>query len=354
VAAALRRAIAQGIHRPGDYLPPVRKLAADAGVAYLTATRAVRILRREGLVAAEPRRGYRVLPPVKGSARGRALFAFLTGSNPRDPQLWNETHKALLTGFQCLSGQQGPFVLAMRFDEMSPETVQSLRQAGIVGVAMDCDTPELIDGFRRAQIPVVLVDAFAYGAGVVGVVQDNFRGGYLAGEYLARRGHREVAWFGLSVDSIHSRERRGGAAIGLEQGGAHLAPGFDLRVPEAASGIPSDQALHAARTLLSAPGRPRAILSLWQSCTYALCTAAAELGLRMNEDFELVTWGVEENRQGLYEQRFGAGGLPPMVCWSAVRMAQLAVSQLTLLSNPGDSDHRAVRISVPVELHAQG
>jgi GntR family transcriptional regulator len=55
VAAAIRRAIADGEVGPGDRLPPARDLAAVLGVNANTVFRALRTLREEGLL--EFRRG---------------------------------------------------------------------------------------------------------------------------------------------------------------------------------------------------------------------------------------------------------------------------------------------------------
>ena len=64
VAAAIRRAIAEGEAQPGDRLPPAKDLAAVLGVNTNTVLRALRILREEGLL--EFRRGRGV--SVSGSA----------------------------------------------------------------------------------------------------------------------------------------------------------------------------------------------------------------------------------------------------------------------------------------------
>ena len=55
VAAALRRAIADGEAKPGERLPPAKDLAAVMGVNTNTVLRALRTLRDEGLL--EFRRG---------------------------------------------------------------------------------------------------------------------------------------------------------------------------------------------------------------------------------------------------------------------------------------------------------
>jgi GntR family transcriptional regulator len=60
VAAALRRAIADGEARPGDRLPPARDLGAVLGVNANTVLRALRTLRDEGLLEFRQGRGVTV------------------------------------------------------------------------------------------------------------------------------------------------------------------------------------------------------------------------------------------------------------------------------------------------------
>lgn len=60
VAAALRRAIAEGEAAPGDRLPPARDLGAVLGVNANTVLRALRTLRDEGLLEFRQGRGVTV------------------------------------------------------------------------------------------------------------------------------------------------------------------------------------------------------------------------------------------------------------------------------------------------------
>src|SRR5437870_8301799 len=64
-------AVANGELRPGERLPSVRRLAADAGLSPGTVSSAFAELRRRGILLTEARRGTRVgeAPPLGGPGR---------------------------------------------------------------------------------------------------------------------------------------------------------------------------------------------------------------------------------------------------------------------------------------------
>jgi GntR family transcriptional regulator len=87
VAAALRRAIADGQARPGERLPPARDLAAVLGVNANTVFRALRTLRAEGLVEFRRGRGGvgdRDRSPVVAKARELVAVARQYGLRPEE------------------------------------------------------------------------------------------------------------------------------------------------------------------------------------------------------------------------------------------------------------------------------
>ena len=88
VAAAIRRAIADGEVRAGERLPPARDLAAVLGVNANTVFRALRALREEGLVEFRRGRGVSVTgiaprrSPVVVKARELVAVARRSGFGP--------------------------------------------------------------------------------------------------------------------------------------------------------------------------------------------------------------------------------------------------------------------------------
>jgi DNA-binding transcriptional regulator YhcF (GntR family) len=63
IAGALRERIASGALRPGDRVPSTRQLVRDWGVAMATASRALAVLRDEGLIVTRPGSGTVVRSP---------------------------------------------------------------------------------------------------------------------------------------------------------------------------------------------------------------------------------------------------------------------------------------------------
>jgi GntR family transcriptional regulator len=90
VAAAIRRAIAEGEAGPGERLPPAKDLAAVLEVNANTVLRALRILRDEGLLEFRRGRGVTVAGSPEQSAvieRTRILLEFARLNGYRKDEL---------------------------------------------------------------------------------------------------------------------------------------------------------------------------------------------------------------------------------------------------------------------------
>jgi LacI family purine nucleotide synthesis repressor len=91
-----------------------------------------------------------------------------------------------------------------------------------VDVGMD---ESMAAAFRAARIPVVIIDEEA--VGVATVTTDNYRGGYLAGDYLAKKGRKRIA-----VVSGRTEAKGGYNAIERVKGVQDALSANQLSIPE--------------------------------------------------------------------------------------------------------------------------
>lgn len=84
IAADIRRRILGGELSPGDRIPSTRQIAGDWNVALATATKALTVLRQEGLVRAQARVGTVVAPRRRPTPEPRSRTATAPGRTPAD------------------------------------------------------------------------------------------------------------------------------------------------------------------------------------------------------------------------------------------------------------------------------
>jgi DNA-binding LacI/PurR family transcriptional regulator len=343
LAGILRERIAGGAYAPGRLLPSLRQLAADHGVAYVTAVRAMKLLEREGIVAAETRRGYRALSLANDPLRGCPV-AMIVGGDLADPMEWEPVHRTLLMALQAAAGRKGWSILGVTAHGRDPEDlVEQLKAARVVGAAVDSFNPDLIKALRRASVPAVLIDAWGDNLDVDGAVQDNYGGSFLAGRYLVERDCRQIAWAGLPVgDSAHSRERFGGAAAALHAAGQTLARRNIVEIK------PGGELLPPLRALLRRKDRPDGVAALWQGTALAAKEVANELGLVVGRDLQLVGWATDETYDSLYAVHFSDPAAAAAIVWSATTMADTALRRL--VERREHPDLPPLRLNVPTRL----
>lgn len=76
----------------------------------------------------------------------------------------------------------------------------------------------------KAEVPVVIVDRPMADTPVDQVLVDNYRGGYLAGHYLAALGHRRIGCIGGPPELSVSEQRLAGFRAALEEAEVPLSP----------------------------------------------------------------------------------------------------------------------------------
>ena len=332
----------------GQLLPGSRVLSEQYQVSRNTLQRAMAILISEGQIAAEPRRGYRVLGGQDELERTRPL-AYVTDGAPRQ---WDSVAQQLLTGFQRTAHARGWSLLGIGSEEREPdEVVRQIVAARVWGLLFDSLDPLLLAKVRAARIPAVLVDSWVEDAGIDVVLQDGYQGGFLAATHLAAMGHRRIAWLGPTIESAHSMARMAGAIMGLRRLGIELLPTRPVDDPMDMNAWTRNARAWSGE-LLSSIERPTAVLALWQSVTAGLVAAGRDLGLVPGRDFAMVGWCTEEAHDDFCRSIFLEGQPSAMMTWSVQTMAKLAVSRLVeRRANPNLTE---VRINVPVKLRLAG
>ena len=341
--ADIRSRIKTGKFSPGEYLPTVRELEQAHGISRKTVNGVLKNLEAEGLVAAEPRRGYRVLARAADPDRGCPL-AYLADLR-ESPDEWKPFHRELLSSFQGAAARRGWTLLGVGSQGRDRATVmRQLSAARACGLIVDSVDDEIMAAVRSAGLPAVAVDAWEHDLPIDVVVQDSYQGGVRAAGCLADKGRRRIAWFGPTDWSTHSRARLAGTLAGLLEHGRPIDAGLIFSAPR-------DDSARQARELLSRPDRPDGIVSLYLETATQLVRAARELGLRIGRDLDLVGWCTEEQYERDWLPLFGGEPAAPCVVWSPARMAELAVDRLE--ARRRNPRLEPVRISVPVEVRTK-
>jgi DNA-binding LacI/PurR family transcriptional regulator len=338
----LHKEISAGKFPAGEFLPTVRELSSRHGLACSTVHRALKQLVADGVVAAEPRQGYRVLAGADGAEPERGCPVAFVFSEEDYPPEEGDFSNVLLSAFQRAAAARGWSLLSMAARPgRIGEVVEQVRSGRAGAVAVDNSEPEILDALSGTGLPVVAVNCWPRALELDCVMQDGQLGGLQAAEYLLARGHRKIAWFGRGGFVDHSMDRLSGAMVGMMQAGLSLDPRSQWDVDYG-------DAEQRARELLAGQDRPTAILALWQYTAAALARVAGEMGLQVGKDFDLVGWAREEDFDRTHALAFEEGKRPPAIVWSVNQMAEAALGRLQLRrERPGIS---TLRIKVPTRL----
>jgi DNA-binding LacI/PurR family transcriptional regulator len=347
LADVVRERIVTGELESGKYLPSIRELCAQHSLAPVTVSRALASLKGEGLLVAEPRRGYRVATPEDG-AQAHAPLACVLSVGEQQSQ-WGVLVQNLV-GFSQAQAMRRfrPLLVVNARDRAPADIVEQLRAGRICGTLVDASDPLLLAALTAAGFPVVMCEAWRPGLSCDVVVQDGFGGAMLAVEYLIARGHRRIGWLGAVTESGEPMiaERLGGALAGLARAGLTLPAAWRVDVPF----DDPPAADEAARRLLSLPERPTAILTLWGHVSQAMARVAREMGMVIGRDVEIVAWCSEEAYDHSHRLPFAGDPLPPAMTWSVAELVDVAVSRLEHRLIARHLPPLAIRIPVSLRL----
>lgn len=314
----LRKELTSGVLAIGDLLPSVRQLSATYNIAPRTVHKVLQYLEKEGLIFAEPRKGYRVKHNVNDPRKGCPVAFLLESSNYTKTAPLHFTLRVAMENI--LSTQSGSLLSVFSENKTLEEIMTYLKSGRAWGVLLDTVNRDILNCIKESGMPAVMIDAWVEDAPFDVVLQDNYQGGFQAGHYLAQKGFQDIAWVGPIGASAISRERFGGAS-------SALATMKQFLTPENCFECNPTHAEETVRKLLSSPKRPKAILSLWSEISVAIAKISKELSIEIGADFEMVGWSTED-RYEEYKKNFNNHKAPPTIVWDPERMAQTAINRL--------------------------
>lgn len=344
LSAQLVKRMVSGQYPAGQYLPTSRELSERFQFARKTVQHALRKLEADGFIAAEARKGYRVLARASDPDKGCPLvyIADLRAT----PDQWKPLHQELLSALQGAASQRGWTLMGVGSQGRNDATVlRQLAASRTSGLIVDAIDAEMMQTLRECGLPAVAIDAWEADAPIDLVVQDSYQGGQLAAAYLLKRGHPALTWIGPTTWSSHSLARLSGVMAGCLKGGHPLQPDQIVECPR-------DGSRPFVHALLTRSPRPTAIVALYREVATTVVEVGRDLGLEAGRDFEIVGWATEQQYRRDWVPLFRGAPAAAAVVWSPARMGELAIERL---ENRRRNPHLPpMRICVPVELRSAG
>ena len=283
--AKLRHHITARNLQPGEFVAAERDLARSERVNRMVARQAVDALVREGLLERRSGKGVYVRSPQ--SATRLVQIVVPDGASQLHIGIAQGAKEAgLRVGVRTLiHDAHGSFDSDLEMVRQLPQSaahgaiVVSVHHSGLAGILYE---------LKATRYPFVLVDEMLQDTEVPSVVADNYRGGYLVGQELIRRGHQRIGFVGyLGCDTVRDRLE------GLRDALANANPPLPspvvgrMRVHE----FVGDRAFEvdrATREALVRPNRPTAIFFHHDGIAADGCRTIRALGLRIPGDISVV------------------------------------------------------------------
>jgi GntR family transcriptional regulator of arabinose operon len=298
IADALQSEIESGHLVPGERLPSEIALAKQWTVCRMTAHRAMDELQRQGLVVRKRRSGT-VVAGVRSQRQAVqditvAVLAFSTDDFPSASYL-RGVRDGLPDDFDVLLCDTGEApVREAKFLRRLQRRVDGI-------IIMPTCAPEntpLLRRIAQSGVPVVCIDRTPAGLEVPALVTDNYGSTLAALRVLTAKGHRRIA---------HFTDRRNGVAPVEERCQAFLEALREVGEPEPEHWVRKFTSFATATreqyheqmyldvhdalfTLLHSPEPPTAVFCLQDVYLFSVLKAAADMGVRVPEDLEVIAF----------------------------------------------------------------
>jgi len=290
----LKNQIESGELPEGARVPSEHELARTYGVSRNPTRQALRDLELEGYLIRMPGRGSFVTP----KAQRQKLFS-LNGWRTLAigcPELEFHYTLTVIRGFIQYAFEHGfhTMVYFLRFsDEAEFEFLADLRNSGIEGMAFWLQHPsertiDLLQKFRHAAFPFVLIDRYVRGLEADFVVTDNEDVAFQLTQTLIDRGHRDIGYITTILDNTSGEDRWAGYRRALESA--------EIPFTEELTGVfdvPTESNASVVDRIMAHRRHPTAFVCVNDGVAANLLDELGELGFRVPEDIAIAT--VDDN-----------------------------------------------------------
>lgn len=170
------------------------------------------------------------------------------------------------------------------------EILLAERCAGVLWIPAS-ESKQAGEAFVKYGMPLIILDRVPEGLDAPRVVVDNFRGGYIATDYLIGLGHQRIGFISRPETSHHSQERLRGYLAALRDANIEV----DKSLIVEAHTFRLDGGRRAAEVLLSHPEPPTAIFAYTDVMALGALRGIYEMGFKIPDDISLVGFdGTEQ------------------------------------------------------------
>lgn len=339
--ARLMGELANGRLKPGDVLPPEPIMAEQLNLARSTVRQALAQMERNGLLRRVRGKGTYIHEDAQRRMRpGLDAFALIV------PDAQSGYYPSLLGGFEEAAGaaRNQVILISTRNDaHRQGDAILQLIDKQVAGVAivpaMSPATPAYqVRQLQKNRVPVVLCHRGVEGIQAPVLAFDGRDVGRLAGEAMARRGHRRVA-FVSALRSTLASDYEAGLRAAIEAAGGTLRAddvayiGSDGYVDHEAYEQSMDKAIGR---LIEQPDRPTAIFTGFDGTAELIFLQLMRRGVSVPDEVSLVSFGGA-TRLGAMQHRLTAVTVDEAMIG---RLAAQMLDEMRGGKRPIDSDER--------------
>ena len=275
-------------------LPSERQMSEMLGVSRVTVRRVLADLRKEKLLKPQARKGTLVRQrPVEGHKRRKwtgatvgVLFFDGTARTNSAPSLyaWGILRSAL--NELCGKGIRAQLITVPDTGLIAAREIMSYMPSGLIWISPDKCCAEIIGYAKDKGVPVVAVGgALDDKRAVHYLCNDDEAGGFMAGEYLLKRGHHEILVTSRTENRPFTMDRYTGFVKALAKFGFKHSP--DMLIAGVADNV--RDVYRDLRERIRGGQAGTAICAIDGIYYKAVCAALSEERKAVPDDYSLVT-----------------------------------------------------------------